>query len=74
VKTGAVYERDASLSSLTARRGPLLVFRVDDRAIVERFVREDPCVRGGTVRAWRVRPWTVVIGGEDQPDAAKTGT
>ncbi|HVO11140.1 MAG TPA: YciI-like protein [Vicinamibacteria bacterium] len=52
----------------------LLVFRVDDRAIVERFVREDPYVRGGIVRAWRVRPWTVVIGGEDQADAAKTGT
>ncbi len=42
----------------------LLVFRVDDRAIVERFVREDPYVRGGIVKAWRVRPWTVVIGGD----------
>ncbi len=42
----------------------LLVFRVDDRAIVEHFVREDPYVRGGIVKAWRVRPWTVVIGGD----------
>ncbi len=40
----------------------LLVFRVDDRAVVERFVAADPYVKGGIVKAWRVRPWTVVIG------------
>ncbi len=40
----------------------LLVFRVEDRSTVERFAREDPYVRGGIVRSWRVRPWTVVIG------------
>ena len=42
----------------------LLVFRVDDEAVVERFVAEDPYVRGGIVTRWRIRPWTVVIGGE----------
>lgn len=42
----------------------LLVFRVDDLAVVERFVREDPYVRNGVVTRWRIRPWTVVIGGE----------
>ncbi len=42
----------------------LLVFKVEDRAVVERFVREDPYVKGGIVRSWRVRPWTVVIGGD----------
>ncbi len=42
----------------------LLVFRVDDRAVVERFVAGDPYVRGGIVKAWRIRPWTVVIGGD----------
>ncbi len=47
----------------------LLVFRVDDRATVERFVHDDPYVKGGIVKAFRVRPWTVVIGGE--ADAAK---
>jgi len=42
----------------------LFVFRVDDRAVVDRFVAEDPYLKGGIVKAWRVRPWTVVIGGE----------
>jgi uncharacterized protein YciI len=44
--------------------GAALVFRVDDPAIVERFARDDPYVRNGVVKAWRVRPWTVVIGAE----------
>jgi uncharacterized protein YciI len=41
----------------------LIVFKVDDAAVVERFAREDPYVLNGLVKAWRVRPWTVVIGG-----------
>lgn len=44
--------------------GALLVFRCDTPAEVEAFVREDPYVRNGLVRAWRVKAWTVVIGGE----------
>lgn len=42
----------------------VLVFRVDDREAVERFAREDPYVLNGLVTRWRVRAWTVVIGGE----------
>jgi len=42
--------------------GAALVFNVDDPAIVERFAREDPYVLNGVVKAWRVRPWTVVVG------------
>lgn len=41
-----------------------LVFDVADAAIVERFVAADPYVKQGLVRAWRVRPWTVVIGAD----------
>ncbi len=43
----------------------VLVFRAQDRALVERFVREDPYVRNGVVTRWSVRPWTVVIGGDE---------
>jgi len=43
----------------------VLVFRARDRALVERFVREDPYVRNGVVTRWSVRPWTVVIGGDE---------
>lgn len=42
----------------------VLVFRAQDRAVVERFVHEDPYVRNGLVTRWSVRPWTVVIGGD----------
>ncbi len=45
--------------------GALLIFRVDDPADVEAFVRSDPYVRHGLVRSWRVRRWNVVIGGEE---------
>jgi uncharacterized protein len=46
--------------------GALLVFRAGSAAEVEEFVREDPYVRNGLVSAWRVRAWTVVIGGEPE--------
>ena len=42
----------------------LLVFRTDDAASIEAFVRADPYVREGLVKSWRIRPWTVVIGAD----------
>ena len=42
--------------------GAVLVFKVDDRAQVEKFVGRDPYVSNGLVIQWRVRPWTVVVG------------
>jgi uncharacterized protein YciI len=44
--------------------GALLVFRCGAAAEVEEFVKADPYVRNGLVTSWRVREWTVVIGGE----------
>jgi uncharacterized protein YciI len=41
-----------------------LVFRADEAATVEAFVQRDPYVRNGLVKEWRIRSWTVVIGGE----------
>jgi uncharacterized protein YciI len=43
--------------------GALLVFRAERAEEVEAFARADPYVRNGLVVSWRVRPWTVVIGG-----------
>jgi hypothetical protein len=40
----------------------LLVFQGDAPEAAERFARADPYVRNGLVRAWRVRPWTTVVG------------
>ena len=42
----------------------LLVFRTQDRSVVEEFARTDPYVTGGLVTRWEVRPWKVVIGNE----------
>jgi uncharacterized protein len=50
--------------------GALLVFRADSAAPVEEFARADPYVREGLVTAWRVRPWTVVMGGDPEPPRA----
>jgi uncharacterized protein YciI len=40
----------------------LLVWTVDDPAVVGRFVQQDPYVANGLVRRWAVRPWNVVTG------------
>jgi len=40
----------------------LLIFHVDDKSIVEEFVKKDSYVKNGLVTKWEIRPWTVVIG------------
>jgi uncharacterized protein YciI len=40
----------------------VLVWRTDDRSVVESFADADPYVRNGLVTSWTIRPWTVVIG------------
>ena len=44
--------------------GAILVFKGDDPSVAERFAENDPYVKNGLVTTWRVRPWTVVIGGD----------
>jgi uncharacterized protein YciI len=39
----------------------LLVFCVNDPAVIETFVHSDPYVKNGLVSQWEIRPWTVVI-------------
>lgn len=43
--------------------GAVLVFRADGPEVVSAFAESDPYVRNGLVTGWRVRPWTVVVGG-----------
>lgn len=43
--------------------GAVLVFTGDSPAAAEAFAEADPYVKAGLVRQWRVRPWTVVVGG-----------
>lgn len=42
--------------------GALFVFKAAGSGEVEEFVRRDPYVKNGVVTAWRVKPWTVVVG------------
>ena len=44
--------------------GALLVCRAESASAVEDLARADPYVIEGLVSAWRVRPWTIVIGRE----------
>ncbi len=44
--------------------GAALVFQTEDRSVAERFAQNDPYVKGGLVKAWKVRKWDVVIGGK----------
>ena len=44
--------------------GALLVFRGETPAVAEAFAQADPYVQNGLVSGWRVREWTVVVGGE----------
>ena len=44
--------------------GAVLLFHGDSPQIAERFAEADPYVRHGLVRQWRMREWTVVIGGD----------
>lgn len=43
--------------------GAVFMFRTDDPSVIEAFVEHDPYVQEGLVTAWRVRQWTVVVGG-----------
>ena len=40
----------------------MLVFRSGDRSVAEEFATNDPYVKSGLVKTWKVRPWTVVVG------------
>jgi uncharacterized protein YciI len=42
--------------------GALLIFRAADKSTAEQFAKNDPYVKEGLVKLWKVRPWTVVVG------------
>lgn len=42
----------------------VLLFASDAPGAAEAFARADPYVTNGLVTAWRVRPWTTVVGVE----------
>jgi uncharacterized protein YciI len=77
VRRASLREEHLALARDAARRGDLvlggaladppdravLLWRTDDRAVMERFVEADPYVRQGLVTAWTIRLWNVVVDG-----------
>lgn len=51
----------------------VLIWRTDDRSVIEGFADADPYVRNGLVTSWSIRPWTVVIGDQPGPAQASPG-
>ena len=49
-------------AKLEAIDGAVLVFKVDDAAVVQQFADADPYVRNGLVTRVRIRRWNVVVG------------
>lgn len=43
----------------------LLVFQGETPSAAESFARQDPYVRNGLVKSWKVRSWTVVVGNQE---------
>ncbi|MFA3783532.1 YciI-like protein [Melioribacteraceae bacterium 4301-Me] len=41
----------------------VLVFKADSPQVAEEFAKNDPYVLNGIIAEWKVREWTVVIGG-----------
>lgn len=42
--------------------GAVLLFQGDSPAAAQRFAENDPYVKNGLVKSWRVREWTTVVG------------
>jgi len=43
----------------------LLVFQGDSPSGAESFARQDPYVKNGLVKSWKVRSWAVVVGNQE---------
>src|ERR1700740_2785429 len=47
--------------------GAVIIFRGSSPDVAENFARNDPYVKSGLVRSWRVRKWMTVIGDNASP-------
>ena len=44
--------------------GAVIVFKTDDKSVIEKFVEDDPYQQNGVVTGWSIHEWTLAIGGE----------
>lgn len=40
----------------------ILIFRGDDESIARQFAENDPYVKNGLIKDWKVRKWNAVVG------------
>jgi len=40
----------------------VLVFKVDDIAVIQDFIQQDPYAKAGLIHSFEIRAWNVVIG------------
>lgn len=40
----------------------VLLFQVESKEVINRFIEADPYVRNGLVSKWTIREWTTVVG------------
>ena len=40
----------------------VLIFKSNSSSVAENFAKNDPYIKNGLIKEWKVRPWTVVIG------------
>ncbi|MGB2677185.1 MAG: YciI-like protein [Candidatus Acidiferrum sp.] len=53
--------------------GALLIFRGPSPDAATSFAQNDPYVRHGLVKHWKVRPWSVVVGNDPLSAQSTTG-
>ena len=62
----AIDSKKISRRSIVAGIAALGVYGFARNArAAEDFARNDPYVKNGVARQWKVRPWTVVVGNEE---------
>ncbi len=45
-------------------KNALLIFKAENKTIVEDFAKNDPYIINGLVSTWEVNTWTIVVGEE----------
>jgi uncharacterized protein len=51
--------------------GALIIVRAESAVTAEEFAKNDPYVKNGLIKCWRVRPWTVVVGNAPETSLAQ---
>ncbi|MDR0762675.1 MAG: YciI family protein [Campylobacteraceae bacterium] len=54
------------LAGALGTQGSAFLFLTKDTSLIEKFVKNDPYIKGGLIRSYKILPWTTVIGKDAQ--------